>query len=521
VQTAQGKVRGIVEEAHRSFIGLSFAQPPVGQLRWKSPQPPLPYTEDIYNATTKRDDCVQPNRRLLMSEDCLYLNIYTPRTSEPGFGTWPVMVFFYGGGFVTGGIGLIPLYNGKGIVEFSLDTVVVFTNYRIGALGFSGSDELAADNSDGSTGNYGLQDQRQALIYVQQNIRAFGGDPTRVMIFGESAGSWSVHDHLVLRKSDGLYHAAIMESGTNNGMFVMNRTQYNAQWEKFSGQMGCNRNPACMRNFTWEELLDGTDDWGSDAFGEWGLRIDGVEISEDPRIAVQNGRFNRVPVIIGSNSDEVPGRFDQRNLTSEEYAAWIQSFYGPVYGPQFATQLLEVYTVGPSGKFQGPWFAIQAMRTHEIFTCSARRNARWMSAFTDVYLYEFHQTVGLVQFVVPEVGVFHASELVYTLNFRPFVLTIQDRRVAQFTQGYWTRFTANGDPNERLSFTWDQYVAGSNEETILIQAELQMVANLYREQCDLWDQVQSIPPPFPKIDQLWNEIFVQLAEAKQDFNENM
>lgn len=118
---------------------------------------------------------------------------------------------------VLGGIGLIPLYNGKGIAEATRGHVVVFTNYRVSALGFLGSDELAADNSDGSTGNFGLQDQRQAMIWVQRNIAAFGGNPKKVMIFGESAGSWSVQNHLLLPKSAGLFHAAVMESGVHNG----------------------------------------------------------------------------------------------------------------------------------------------------------------------------------------------------------------------------------------------------------------------------------------------------------------
>ena len=165
----------------------------------------------------KRDDCVQPDRELLMSEDCLYLSLYAPLKTDAGFGTWPVMVFVYGGSFGSGGIGMVPLYNGRGIVEETRGHVVVFVNYRISALGFLGSDELAADSADGSTGNYGLQDQRQALVWVQRNVAAFGGDPSKVMLFGESAGSWSVQDHLLMPKSTGLFHAAIMESGVHNG----------------------------------------------------------------------------------------------------------------------------------------------------------------------------------------------------------------------------------------------------------------------------------------------------------------
>ena len=168
----------------------------------------------------RRDDCVQPDREILMSEDCLYLSVYAPLKTASGFGKWPVMVFFYGGSFGAGGIGLIPLYNGRGIVDTTAGHVVIFVNYRISALGFLGSDELAADSSDGSTGNYGLQDQRQALFWARENIAAFGGDPTNVMIFGESAGAWSVQDHVLMKKSAGLFQGAIMESGYHNGLVV-------------------------------------------------------------------------------------------------------------------------------------------------------------------------------------------------------------------------------------------------------------------------------------------------------------
>ena len=164
------------------------------------------------------------------------------------------------------------------------------------------------------------------------------------------------------------------------------------------------------------------------SFGGWGLRIDGVEVSEDPKILLQRGDFNHVPVIIGANMDvrspssfaclflfssflvdiilqEVPGDLDQWRMTESEYAAWLQSTFTPKYGASFATSLASVYTVGASGLYQTPWYAIQALLTHETFTCASRRNSRWMSAYTDVYHYEFQQAVGIIDFLLSPVGV--------------------------------------------------------------------------------------------------------------------
>jgi len=121
-------------------------------LRWRSPKEPSKFSEEIYDATSKKDDCVQPDQERRMSEDCLYLNLYAPRTSSPNFGNFSVLVFWYGGSFGSGGITKVPVYNGKGIVEYTKDHIVVFSNYRVSALGFLGSDELAAESEDGSTG---------------------------------------------------------------------------------------------------------------------------------------------------------------------------------------------------------------------------------------------------------------------------------------------------------------------------------------------------------------------------------
>ena len=279
--------------------------------------------------------------------------------------------------------------------------------------------------------------------------------------------------------------------------------------------MGCNRDPDCMRQFSWEELVAGTDRWWS--FGGWGMRIDGVEISEDPQVLLQRGDFNRVPVIIGSNMDEIPGETSQWGMTEAEYYQWLQLEFGNKYGTEFVSSLQSVYTVGSGGRYQTPWFAIQAILTHETFTCAARRNARWMSPYVDVYHYEFQQTVGIINLVVEPVGVLylplflfsfsfsrsdaclslslsHASELVYTLHFSPLHITLDDRRTAKSTTAYWTNFASSGDPNSVLETRWPRFIAGSSEVSFFLSANSTAVNSFYPVQCDLWDTVSHIPP---------------------------
>ena len=213
VETASGKVRGLLEEGVASCIGIPFAQPPIGELRWRAPQTPAPW-EGIRDASTFGPHCPQapipggdPNDAA-GKEDCLYLNVWTP--AERGDELIPVLFWIHGGGFVNGGTAN-PLWSGA---AFARDGVVlVSANYRIGRFGFFGHPALSAENADdGRLGNYGILDQIAALEWVRENIRAFGGDPTNVTIFGESAGGVSVHHLMTATAATGLFSRAICES---------------------------------------------------------------------------------------------------------------------------------------------------------------------------------------------------------------------------------------------------------------------------------------------------------------------
>jgi para-nitrobenzyl esterase len=211
VQTEYGALEGVVDGRSRIFKGVPFAAPPVGPLRWRSPQPPAKWS-GTRSAKSFAPDCLQwrnqSSMALVTSEDCLYLNLWVPAkaSSKP----LPVMMFFFGGSWAWGGT-QFTVYDGGRILEKADDVIICTVNYRLGALGFIASAALSAES--GTSGNYGLLDQQAAMRFVQGNIAAFGGDPARLTIWGESAGAGSVSTHMVMPSSWGLFAQAVVESG--------------------------------------------------------------------------------------------------------------------------------------------------------------------------------------------------------------------------------------------------------------------------------------------------------------------
>ncbi|MBC7976123.1 MAG: carboxylesterase family protein, partial [Myxococcales bacterium] len=207
--TTEGFVRGITTDATRQFRGIPYAAPPVGDRRWKPPQRAARWP-GVLDTTQFRNHCPQaggPFGEASDTEDCLFLNVTTPR--ELAFRLRPVMVWIHGGGLTAG---QSDVYDPTPLVDQG-DVIVVTINYRLGALGFTAHPSLTAESADAASGNYGLLDQQEALRWVRRNILLFGGDPTRVTIFGESAGGLSVHAHLASPTSHGLFQRAIVQSG--------------------------------------------------------------------------------------------------------------------------------------------------------------------------------------------------------------------------------------------------------------------------------------------------------------------
>ncbi|MCG5440315.1 carboxylesterase/lipase family protein [Micromonospora foliorum] len=299
VRTDQGAVRGTVAADHRSFQGIPYASPPLGALRWAPPQPGPTWT-GVRDATRPGADCAQlrglPMDAPSEAEDCLYLNVTTPRSSART--PRPVMVWLHGGDFRFGsGDG----YGGQRLAAGG-DVIVVTVNYRLGALGFLAHPALAGRN--GSTGNFGLQDQQAALRWVRRNAAAFGGDPGNVTLFGQSAGATSVCAQLAAPATAGLFHRAIMQSNSCANP-VQTRAEATGAAEEFARRIGCT-DPAvvaaCLRGQTPARLVETVGYPGAGV--DLGPVIDGHTLPVDPAEALTNGRLHRVPVLTGMNRDE-------------------------------------------------------------------------------------------------------------------------------------------------------------------------------------------------------------------------
>ncbi len=451
VKTDAGYISGVQENGLRVYLGIAFAAPPAGDLRWKPPAPAQPW-DGVKETKAFCAACPQPPNAspgLVTNEDCLYLNVWTPAHSADE--KLPVMVFFYGGAF--GKIaGDISTYNGTTLAQKGV--IVVTTNYRVGALGFLAHPELDNESANNVSGNYGLQDQRATLQWVQRNIGAFGGDPSRVTIFGQSAGAESILIHLVSPQSKGLYSQAIVESAT----FWTKGAEIDALNSKadaenlgvnFAKSLGYSGPGAIaqMRKLSYQEIANATP-WPASSFQivstpHFEPTIDGWEIPDSPDTLFGLHREYAIPLMIGHNADDGITLAADANMTVPEYVTYIQGRFGPE-----AEQVLKNYPATSTAEVQ---LRLDQIMTDYDFNDAAKFVAGSMSDLEPkTYLYRY-------SYVLPgqPLGAFHGSEC-----FLLFGLTNEvkaDPVVAANIVDLWTRFAKTGDPNGGMNVTWPQY----------------------------------------------------------------
>lgn len=401
VRVTTGFLRGRVKSGFRQFLGIPYAAPPTGALRWKPPRPALPW-RGVRDVSLPKAVCPQhlytgPGVRSVGGdEDCLVLNVTTPnRASMKGL---PVMVWIHGGGYKSGS-GMAE--DVRGLVQ-KAELIVVTINYRLGALGFLAHPALTAE-SQHSSGNFGLLDQQAALAWVKANIDKFGGDPTKVTIFGVSAGGNSVWAHITSPKSAGLFHRAISISGlwaTNwNWMGFDEPAQpfglsdAEATGVRFAEASGCNglgRSAArCLRNTTVADLVEiGSSEFGAVDFN-WGPTTGGSVLPRPLKEALSIGAFNRVPIINGSTHDEAMPSvmmsfwlYMNNPLTPEVYAQTLEQRFGAD-----ASTVLTQYAVETYGS---AIHAYAAVDTDLQSSCYTRTINQLAAAYTPVYAYEFN-----------------------------------------------------------------------------------------------------------------------------------
>jgi para-nitrobenzyl esterase len=433
VEVTGGTVEGIEQDGIFSFKGIPFAAPPVGELRWKSPQPVIPWEGikkvDAYAAAPMQDTAVltQLGAKPVISEDCLYLNVWTgaKKTDEKR----PVMVWIYGGGF-SGGTTGFPTFDGSNLARRGV--VLVSTAYRVGPIGFLAHPELSREGGGGS-GTYGIQDQIAGLKWVQDNIARFGGDPSNVTIFGESAGAISVGILAASPKAGGLFHRALSESG---GAVAPSRGSLKTAEEHgvaFLEGLGA-EDIAAARNLSAETIQAGI---GSAEASFWPV-ADGITIAEDPYSLLKGGGFNETPVLAGTNSHE--GRlFGSRETTGTAFEKMIREGYA-----EGAEEILKVY---PHATDAEATRAAQDIQRDTIFAWPtwawAKLQSRGGKNKAFVYYYD-HRTA-----TSPD-GADHAAEVSYVFgNLGGFGGSDgpEDRVLSDLIISYWVNFATNGDPN--------------------------------------------------------------------------
>jgi para-nitrobenzyl esterase len=483
--TADGAVRGKAAGAMDEFLGIPYAAPPVGSLRWRPPQRAARWT-GIREATAFAPHCPQPPSAFGVastSENCLYLNVFTPA------GTWndgrglPVMVWIHGGSFL---VGESNDYIPAGLVRHGV--IVVTINYRLGALGFLAQLALAS-HPGGPSGNYGLMDQQAALRWVQANIGHFGGDPRNVTLSGESAGGLSVLAQLVSPGARGLFSRAIAESGTYD-LTQVPLAAAEAAGKAFAAKAGCaSQTAACLRSLPVSAIVDNED------FAGYQPDIDGSVLTQSIGPALASGQFARVPVINGTNRDEWRLFIAQAQLdgappvTAANYQAKIESTLGVS-----AADAAVIAAQYPLSAYPSAPVALGAVGTDAIFACPALTVDTSLSKYVPTYAYEFNDQNAPERYLPPvgfPYGAAHESEVQYLFSLRntplPGVLTPRQRQLAAAMKQYWTNLAKTGSPSSPAEPQWPRFDTASQRILSLIPPQPQIETSFAAgHHCAFW-----------------------------------
>jgi para-nitrobenzyl esterase len=443
IHVEQGQLTGVAgnDASVRVFKGIPFAAPPVGDLRWRGPKAAAPWT-GVKAADKFGSQCVQGRGGGgSNSEDCLYLNIYTAAKSASA--KQPVMVWIHGGA-LTSGAGSI--YDGEALAKKGV--VVVTVNYRLGVFGFFAHPELTKESDRNASGNYGLLDQIASLEWVQKNIAAFGGDPKKVTIFGESAGSWSVNYLTATPLAHGLFERAIGESGAE---FAPARKLADME------QAGVRMATALKANSVAELRAKPASAIQGGQF-QTAANVDGWFLPSDVYTIYSNGKQNDVPMLIGSNSDEGT-MFTRGPVTVKSFHDQAERQYG-----KDAEAYLKVY---PATNDEEAYDAAAHAMRDRTFGWEMRTWARMESKTgkSKVYMYYFNRVPPPPQRVK---GAYHGSEIAYAfgnLIVAPFATSPDgapkwedvDRKLADTMSSYWVNFATTGNPNGKNLPKWPAF----------------------------------------------------------------
>ena len=525
VHVDSGWVRGNTENGVHQFLGIPYASPPVGDLRWRPPEPPQKWS-GVLEATELPNLCAQVTTLGVFAgpasvdEDCLYLNVYTTGMGGRGQGNSgtkrPVLVWIHGGGSVDG---TANDYDGSKLATggpLGTDTVTVIINYRLGLYGYLAHPAL---NSEGHPfANYGVLDIQAALRWVQRNIEAFGGDPNNVALGGQSAGASNTAANMISPLAAGLFHRAILQS-TPTTVYPSLATGL-ARGSAFAEAAGCPGDnasaAACLRALTPQQILglQGT----ANANGPYvtGPMVDGTVIPLAPLEAWTSGRFNRVAVMGGNTHDEATFGIGiteyftgppQRPITAEEYVERVTRAYSgragpggtlPNYPAGTAEKVLAEY---PLSNYGSPFLAFNAVST-DPGACRGLKAEQALAQWVPVYAYQFNYQDAPYYF--PEMPGFdplaaHTIDIQFLFPLWhggilgiAHALNGQETALSNQLVGYWTRFSGTGNPNGSGLTQWPRFTPSSQSvlwqdipSSTVVTAAQQSASH----KCDFWNTI--------------------------------
>lgn len=466
IMTDHGAVLGKQSaDGGRAFLGIPFAAPPLGALRWRPPAEVAAWTAPR-DATRIGHACVQLDHDKLREgsdEDCLTLEVWTPPGAPAA--NLPVMVWIPGGAFVEGG-GNFPLYDGARLAARE-HVIVVSLNYRIGPFGFLALGE--------NTASVGLLDQRAALRWVQHNITAFGGDPANVTVFGESAGAWSVCVHMTMPGSKGLFARAIMQSGSCADPLYFDAKTAATQGLALATALGCG-DLECLRGKSAEQVakaLPGRLGYILQPGAWWGPVVDGVELPAQPLDILR--KTGGVPLMTGWNRDEGilhTIRFD--TVEPADLAQFVREAWG-----ESAVAMIESYA-RPTPKDQ-----MTDLITDAVFACESRRLARALTV-RGVPVYAYEWTHALDAEGPHKLGATHSVELFFVFGNSDMGVGLSEAEqpLANLVMDAWGRFAHGAEP-------WPRYSTATDELALLGGPTIAHEAHVKQDICDRWDAVSA------------------------------
>jgi len=483
VDTTYGKVSGVPNAKIKtvSFKGIPYAEPPVGDLRWRPPQPVKAW-RGVRKADKLSPSCMQNTEKEHLpwtaefmtsndlSEDCLYLNVWTPQPTTSA--KLPVVVFIHGGGF-GGGSGGIAIYDGEQLAATGL--VVITINYRVSVFGFLALPELTAESEHHSSGNYGLMDQIAALRWIKENISSFGGDPARVTIWGQSAGAFSVQDLIASPLAAGLFSRAAADSGIGiAGLKPATLADAEAEGVKFAAS----RQAASLKELRAKPAAELLPKNAVFSGASWAPIVDGWLLPASPNQLSEKGADNDIPVMTGYMANDGLLFADPISKV-EDYEQNAKKIYGAMT-PEF----LKLY---PATDVE------QAKKMNELSTRDRERASAYVWAsqrarnhHAPVYTFFFDRAIPWPQH--PEFGAFHTGEIPYF--FRNLKLLDRPWEPADFTvseqaSGYLKNFATTGDPNGKSLPQWPA-AAGSSGTTMEFGSHTGSIPVAEKDRLDFW-----------------------------------